>query len=82
MDQRDPHDTRLNRHIEPFHQTRGVHVTVADPDIRARQCLGYEPGRDPRQVEAECRHALADPGIVIYPIDLRATLAKHTSQLE
>ena len=81
MDKRGAHRAGLDREPKALHETRRVHVTVANAD--AGTCGGFANGRrgDPGQGEAERRNALRQLRLVADAVDARPRLAQYPQQL-
>src|SRR5215469_12221746 len=60
MDERGANDPALHGHTEAFHQSRRIHVAIANADTCAGHGLRNSCGPDAGQIKAKCRNAFAD----------------------
>src|SRR5271154_1373333 len=74
-------NARLEWDTEALHQTRRVHMAVANADTTAGHSFCDTRGRNVRQIEAESGHALVQAGAVVNPVDDGARGLEYTKHL-
>src|ERR1700735_2409853 len=78
----DTNRTSLRIQTQPPHQSRCIHVTVANTDTSLGEGCGDNSWLNRSQIEAERRHTLAQPIFVMNAVDGRSGLLQHAQQLQ
>ena len=78
----DTHRTPVRVETQPPHQSRRIHVTVANSDTSLGEGCGDNCRLNLSEIEAERRHTLAQPIFVMNAVDGRSSFLQRAQQLQ